>query len=61
MNEWFQMAALMIGLFIGSWLPYALITFFSVVGFSHLVTPYWTSAATSGPELDVVRPGRHQG
>ena len=36
----FQMAALMIALFIGSWLPYALVASFSIVGLNHLVTPY---------------------
>ena len=34
------MAALMIALFIGSWLPYCLVAMFGIVGLSDLVTPY---------------------
>jgi len=34
------MAALMILLFIVSWLPYCLIAMFGIVGLGHLVTPY---------------------
>jgi len=34
------MAALMIVLFIVSWLPYCLIAMFGIVGLGHLVTPY---------------------
>jgi len=34
------MAALMIALFIGSWLPYALVATFGIVGLDQLVTPY---------------------
>jgi len=34
------MAALMITLFIGSWLPYAVVAMFGIVGLSELVTPY---------------------
>lgn len=35
-----KMAALMIALFIGSWLPYALVATFGIVGLDQLVTPY---------------------
>jgi len=34
------MAALMIVLFIGSWLPYCLVAMFGIVGLGQLVTPY---------------------
>jgi len=37
---WFQIAALMIALFVGSWLPYCLVAMFGIVGLGHLVTPY---------------------
>ena len=41
LSVWFlQMAALMIALFIGSWLPYALVATFGIVGLDQLVTPY---------------------
>ena len=39
-HVWFQIAALMIVLFIGSWLPYALVAMFGMVGLGQLVTPY---------------------
>jgi len=39
-RAWFQMAALMIILFIASWLPYAVVAMFGIVGLSELVTPY---------------------
>jgi hypothetical protein len=37
-----QIAAIMIGLFIVSWLPYALIAQFGITGLDNLVTPYST-------------------